>query len=219
MAKLPYDPEKDLVPVVRLGTFVNVLVVHPSVPAKNVKELIDYAKANPRKLNFASAGIGTSSQLASEYLKTVAAIEIVHVPYKGTGNALQDLIAGNVQMSIDTMAALLPHIRSGSLRALAVATPERSPNLPEIPTLAETLAGFDASPMNYLSVRAGTPRDVIERINREVNAVLATPLIRERLLGMGVAVTPSTPDEIARQVRSEQVKWKKVIELSGAKAE
>jgi tripartite-type tricarboxylate transporter receptor subunit TctC len=219
MKKLPYDPDKDLLPVVRLGTFTSVLAVHPSVPAKTVKELIDYAKANPKKLNFASAGIGSGSQLASEYFKTVAGIEIVHVPYKGTGNALQDLIAGNVQMTIDSMAALLPAIKAGQLRALGVTTPQRSPNLPDVPTLAETLAGFDASPMNYLSVRGGTPREIVDRINREVNAVLVMPAVRERLLGIGVVVSPSTPEEIAAQVKSEQVKWKKVVEVSGAKAE
>lgn len=219
MAKLPYDPQKDLLPVARLGTFTSVLAVHPSVPAKTVKELIDYAKANPKKLNFASAGIGSGSHLASEYFKTVAGIDIVHVPYKGTGNALQDLVAGNVQMTIDSMAALLPSIRAGSLRVLAVTSLERSPNLPDVPTLADTLSGFDASPMNYLSVRGGTPREVVDRINREVNAVLAMPAVKERLAGIGVVATPSTPEEIAAQVRSEQVKWKKVIELSGAKAE
>jgi tripartite-type tricarboxylate transporter receptor subunit TctC len=219
MAKLPYDPNKDLLPVARLGTFTSVLAVHPSVPAKTVKELIDYAKANPKKLNFASAGIGSGSHLGSEYFKTVAGIDIVHVPYKGTGNALQDLIAGNVQMTIDSMAALLPAIKAGQLRALAVTTPQRSPALPDVPTLADTLAGFDASPMNYLSVRGGTPREVVDRINREVNAVLAMPAIRDRLLAIGVVTTPSTPEEIAAQVRSEQVKWKKVIEVSGAKAE
>ena len=219
MAKLPYDPQKDLLPVVRLGTFTSVLAVHPGVPAKNVKELIDYAKANPRKLNFASAGIGSGSHLASEYFKTVAGIDIVHVPYKGTGNALQDLIAGNVQMTIDSMAALLPAIKAGQLRALAVTTLEPSPNLPGVPTLADTLAGFDASPMNYLSVRGGTPKEIVERISREVNAVLALPAVRERMLAIGVVPTPSTPEEMAAQVRSEQAKWKKVIELSGAKAE
>lgn len=219
MAKLPYDPQKDLLPVARLGTFTSVLVVHPSVPAKTVKELIDYAKANPKKINFASAGIGSGSHLASEYFKTVAGIDIVHVPYKGTGNALQDLIAGNVQMTIDSMAALLPSIKAGSLRVLAVTTLERSPNLPDVPTLADTLSGFDASPMNYLSVRGGTPRDVVDRINREVNTVLTMPAVKERLAGIGVVATPSTPEEIAAQVKSEQVKWKRVIELSGAKAE
>lgn len=219
MAKLPYDPQKDLLPVARLGTFTSVLAVHPGVPARTVRELIDYAKANPRKVNFASAGIGSGSHLASEYFRTVAGIDIVHVPYKGTGNALQDLVADNVQMTIDSMAALLPSIKAGSLRALAVTTLDRSPNLPDVPTLADTLAGFDASPMNYLSVRGGTPREVVDRINREVNAVLAMPAIRERLLALGVVATPSTPEEIAAQVKAEQVKWKRVIELSGAKAE
>jgi tripartite-type tricarboxylate transporter receptor subunit TctC len=219
MAKLPYDPNRDLLPVVRLGTFTSVLAVHPSVPARSVKELIDYAKANPRKLNFASAGIGSGSHLASEYFKTVAGIDIVHVPYKGTGNALQDLIAGNVQMTIDSMAALLPAIKAGQLRALAVTTLERSPVMPDVPTLADTLAGFDASPMNYLSVRGGTPREIVDRISREVNAVLAMPAVRERMLAIGVVPTPSTPDEMAQQVKNEQVKWKKVIELSGAKPE
>ncbi len=219
MAKLPYDPQKDLVPVVRLGTFVSVLVVHPSVPARTVKELIDYAKANPGKVNFASAGVGSGSQLASEYFKLLAGIDIVHVPYKGTGDALKDLLAGNVQMTIDSMAALLPSIKAGSLRPLAVTTLERSPNLPDVPTLADTLQGFDASPMNYLSVRGGTPKDIIDRINREVNAVLVMPNVKERLLAVGVVVSPSTPEEIAAQVRAEQVKWKRVIEVSGAKAE
>jgi tripartite-type tricarboxylate transporter receptor subunit TctC len=122
-------------------------------------------------------------------------------------------------MTIDSMAALLPAIKAGQLRALAVTTLQRSPALPDVPTLADTLAGFDASPMNYLSVRGGTPKEIVDRISREVNAVLATPAIRERLLGIGVVVTPSTPEEIAAQVKSEQVKWKKVIEVSGAKAE
>lgn len=219
MAKLPYDPQKDLVPVARLGVFTSVLVVYPGVPARSVKELIDYARANPKKLNFASAGIGSGSHLASEYFRTVAGIEMVHVPYKGTGNAIADLIAGNVQLTIDSMAALLPHIKSGALRVLAVTSLERSPVLPDVPTLADTLAGFDASPMNYLSVRGGTSREIIDRLNREVNAVLAMPAIRERLLAIGVLATPSTPEEIAQQIRSEQAKWKRVIEVSGAKAE
>ncbi|MFO1323709.1 MAG: tripartite tricarboxylate transporter substrate binding protein [Burkholderiales bacterium] len=219
MAKLPYDPVKDLTPVARLGTFIAVLVVNPDVPARTVKELVEYAKANPKKLNFASPGIASGSHLATEYFRTVAGIELVHVPYKGTGAAIQDLISGNVQMSIDSMAALLPHIKSGKLRALAVAYPQRAPSLPDVPTIAETYPGFDASPMNYLSVRGGTPQPLVDKLNAEVNAVLAVPAIKQKLLDMGVIVTPSTPDEIARQVESERAKWKKVIETSGAKAE
>jgi tripartite-type tricarboxylate transporter receptor subunit TctC len=219
MAKLPYDPVKDLTPVARLGVFTSVLVVNPAVPAKNVRELIDYAKANPGKINYSSSGIASGSHLAGEYFKTVSGVEIVHVPYKGTGAAIQDLIAGNVQMTIDSMAALLPHINSGKLRPLAVASLERSPNFPDLPTLAETFPGFDASPMNYLSVRGGTPQAIIDRLNREVNAVLAMPAIRQRLLDMGVVASPSTPAEIVRQVESERQKWKKVIETAGVKAE
>ena len=219
MAKLPYDPVKDLTPVARLGTFVAVLVVNPEVPARTVKELVDYAKANPKKLNFSSPGIASGSHLAAEYFKTVAGIDIVHVPYKGTGAAIQDLISGNVQMTIDSMAALLPQIKSGKLRALAVAYPQRAPALPDVPTIAETYPGFDASPMNYLSVRGGTPQPIVDRLNAEVNAVLAMPAIKQRLLDMGVIATPSTPAEIAQQVDSERAKWKKVIETTGVRTE
>ena len=219
MGKLPFDPEKDLAPVARLGVFVSVLVVTKGLPVKSVKELIDYAKANPGKLNFASPGIGAASHLSGEYFKTVAGIDIVHVPYKGTGAALQDLIAGNVQMTIDSAAALLPHIRSGALRPLAVTTRERAPILPDVPTLAEYFADFDASPMNYLTVRGGTPPAIVNQINREINAVLAMPAVRARLLDMGVIPSPSTPEELAREIQGERAKWKKVIEASGAKAE
>ena len=219
MGKLPFDPERDLVPVARLGVFVAVLVVPRALPPKSVKELIEYAKANPGKLNFASPGIGSAGHLSGEYFKTISGIDIVHVPYKGTGAALQDLIAGNVQMTIDSAAALLPHIKSGALRALAVTSLERAPILPDVPTLAEVFAGFDASPMNYLSVRGGTPPALIEQINREINAVLAMPAVRVRMLEMGVVPSPSTPDELARQIQDERAKWKRVIEASGAKAE
>jgi tripartite-type tricarboxylate transporter receptor subunit TctC len=156
-AKLPYDPVKDLIPVVRLGVFVALLVVHPSVPANNVRELIAYAKANPGKLNFSSPGVASANHLGGEYLKSRAEIDIVHVPYKGSAPALQDLLSGRVQMTIDTLAVLLPHIKSGALRPIAVAALERSASLVDVPTLAETLEGFDASSLSYLSVPAGTP--------------------------------------------------------------
>jgi tripartite-type tricarboxylate transporter receptor subunit TctC len=219
MSKLPYDPVKDLLPVARLGVFVNVLVVSPKLPVKNLEELVAYAKANPGKLSFASAGIGSGSHLAGEYFKRAAGLDIVHVPYKGTGAAMQDLVAGNVQLSLDSMAAFMPMIKSGQLRAVAVGYGQRSSSLPDVPALAEFYPGFDAAPMNYLSVRGGTPPAFVERLNREVNAVLTTPAIRQRLLDMGVLVSTSTPDEIARQVDTERQKWKRIIEASGAKAE
>jgi len=219
MSKLPYDPVKDLLPVARLGVFVNVLVVSPKLPVKNLEELVAYAKANPGKLSFASAGIGSGSHLAGEYFKRAAGLDIVHVPYKGTGAAMQDLVAGNVQLSLDSMAAFMPMIKSGQLRAVAVGYGQRSSSLPDVPALAEFYPGFDAAPMNYLSVRGGTPPAFVERLNREVNAVLTTPAIRQRLLDMGVLVSTSTRDEIARQVDTERQKWKRIIEASGAKAE
>jgi len=219
MKKLPYDPVADFAPISRLVVIPNILVVHPSVPAKSVKELIDLAKAKPNTINFGSAGIGATSHLSGELFKSAAGIQIVHVPYKGTGAALQDLLAGNIQMAIDSIPVYLPHLRSGALRALAVSTPMRSPVLPDLPPIADTLPGFDAAAMNYVAARAGTPRPIVERLNKEINAVLAVPEVRERLLGMGATPTGSTPEELELVIRSESAKWKKVIEISGAKAE
>ena len=217
MGKLPYDPARDLLPIARLGVFVNVLVVHPKLPIRNVEEFVAFARARPGKLSFASPGIGSGGHLAGEYLKSIAKLDMMHVPYKGTGAALQDLVAGNVDCSLDSAAAFTPMIRSGQLRAIAVGYGQRSPSLPDVPALAETFPGFDASPMNYLCVRGGTPRDIVERLNREVNLVLERPQTRQKLLEMGVLVSPSTPEEIARQVDAERIKWKSIIEASGAK--
>jgi tripartite-type tricarboxylate transporter receptor subunit TctC len=219
MSKLPYDPVKDFVPVSRLVVIPAILVVPAKLPFKSVRELIEHAKANPGKVNFASAGIGASSHLAGELFKSMAGIDIVHVPYKGTGAALQDLLAGNVQMAIDSIPAYLPHIKSGALRVLAISTPERSPVLPDVPPIAETLPGFDAAPMNYIAARAGTPQPIIDRLNREINAVLKMPDVRERLLGMGINPSGSTPDALDAEIKRESAKWKKIIEISGAKAE
>lgn len=219
MKKLPYDPVNDFAPITRLVVIPNLLVVHPSVPAKTVKELIDLAKAQPGKINFGSAGIGASSHLAGELFKAVAGIQIMHVPYKGTGAALQDLLAGNIQMAIDSVTVYLPYLKSGTLRAIAISTLEVSPLMPDLPRVADTLPGFEAYAMNYVTARAGTPRPIIERLNREINAVLRMPDMRERLLGLGATPTGSTPEELERVIRSESEKWKKVIEISGAKAE
>ncbi|MDZ5456814.1 Bug family tripartite tricarboxylate transporter substrate binding protein [Azohydromonas lata] len=219
MAKLPYDPVADLIPVARVAVVPNVLVVNKDLPVKSVKELIQYARAHPGKLNFASAGIGSSSHLAGELFKARAGIDIVHVPYRGTGPALQDLLAGNVSMAIDSIAVYRALIESGALKALGVATPERSPVLPNVPAVAEELAGFDGAPVNYISVRSGTPRAVIERLNREVNAVLDSAEVRSSLQASGVVPKGSTPQEMAAQVKSEAAKWKHVIQLSGARVE
>ena len=212
MAQLPYNPFKDFAPVAMLAKSVNVLVVHPGVPAKNVRELIDYAKANPGKLNFSSSGIGASSHLAGELFKQMAEVDIVHVPYRGTGPSTTDLLAGNVHMAIDSASTLLPHIKSGGLRALGFATLERQPAMPELPTIADTLPGFDGSSINYISVPAGTPPAIVERLNREIEVVLSDRDIARRMTELAIAPIIETPAELARRIADEQQKWKRVIE-------
>ncbi len=219
MAKLPYDPNKDLIPVSRVSWFPNVLVVTPGLPVKSVSELIAYARKNPGKVNFGSAGIGASSHLAGELFKTMANIDIAHVPYKGSGQVLQDLIGGNVQMSIDSLSVYLPSIKAGSVRALGIAMPQRSPILPQVPAINDELKGFDATAVNYLTVPAGTSKAVIDRLNQAVVTVLADPALQERMIAMGMVPKSSTPEEMAKEVRVEQAKWKKVIQDSGAKPE
>jgi tripartite-type tricarboxylate transporter receptor subunit TctC len=212
MKQLPYDAFKDFAPVAMLAKSVNVLVVHPGVPATNVRELIDYAKANPGKLNFSSSGIGASSHLAGELFKQVAQVEIIHVPYRGTGPSTTDLLAGSVHMAIDSAATLLPFIKSGGLRALGFATLERQPALPELATIADTLPGFDGSSINYISVPAGTPQPIIDRLNREIEVILSDPGIAKRMTDLAIAPIIETPDQLARRIADEQEKWKRVIE-------
>lgn len=219
MAKLPYDPVTDLIPVSQVAIVPSVLVVNKTVPVKTLKELIQYAKANPGKLNFASAGIGSSSHLAGELFKHNAKIDMVHVPYRGTGPALQDLLGANVSMAIDSIAVYLPHIDSGMLKPIGVSTLERSPNLPEVPPIASELPGFEGSPVNYISVRGGTPKDIITKLNREINAVLESPEVKTYLLANGVVPKGGSPEDMAALVKSEAAKWKQVIQVSGAKVE
>jgi tripartite-type tricarboxylate transporter receptor subunit TctC len=182
-----------------------------------VRELVDHAKANPGKLNFASSGIGTSSHLAGELFKSMANIDITHVPYRGNALALQDLLAGNVEIAIDAISALLPHAKSGALRALGVAAPERSAILPDVPTIAETLPGYDASSINYISVRAGTPAPIIERLNVEINAIMTDPAVRDRIVELGLIPITESPAALEQRISNESEKWKKVIEQMPAK--
>jgi tripartite-type tricarboxylate transporter receptor subunit TctC len=219
MAKLPYDPARDLVPVSEVAIVPNVLVVSKDLPVRTLKEFIDYAKANPGKVNFASAGQGASSHLASELFKQSAGVSIVHVPYRGTGPALTDLLSGQVQMAIDSIAVYKPHIDSGALRALGVATAKRSPLLPGVPPIADELKGFEAAPVNYISVPRNTPQAAIDRLNREINTVLQSQELKDQLAASGVIPQGGTQDEMAALVRSEAAKWKKVIEVSGARIE
>jgi tripartite-type tricarboxylate transporter receptor subunit TctC len=219
MPKLPYDPVKDLVPVSQVAIVPSVLVVHKDLPVKSVKELIEYAKAHPGKVNFASAGVGASSHLAGELFKQAAGVSMVHVPYRGTGPAMADLLGGHVQMALDSIVVYKPHIDSGALRPIGVSTLQRSTLLPDVPPIADDLDGFEGSPVNYISVRAGTPQPIIDRLNREIVAVLESPELKDQLAKSGVVPKGSTPGEMAALIRSEAEKWKKVIEVSGAKVE
>lgn len=217
MEKLPYNPVTDLIPVTEVAVVPSVLVVNKTVPARNLKEFIAYARANPGKLNFASAGVGSTSHLATELLKYDARLDIVHVPYRGTGAALQDLLGGNVSMALDSIAVYRAHIESGAVRAIAVSTKERSPVLPDVPPIADDVPGFEGSPINYISVRGGTSKEIVARLNKEINAVLDMPEVRKSLLANGVVPQGGTPEEMAALIRSESAKWKQVIQISGAR--
>ena len=219
-AKMPFDPIKDLAPVTLAASTPNVLVVHPSLPARTVKELIALARARPGEINFASSGHGTPAHLAGELFNSMAGVKLVHVPYKGAAPALADLLGGQVQLMFSTMPPALPHVKDGKLRALAVTSRKRSPAAPDLPTLDEAaLAGFEAITWHGVVVPAGTPTTVIALLNREIVAILHLPEVVERLSGQGAEAVGSTPAEFAAYIRSESVKWAKVVRESGAKAE
>jgi tripartite-type tricarboxylate transporter receptor subunit TctC len=217
-AKMPYDHVKDFVPIVLVAAVPNVLVVNPSLPVKSVQELIAYAKANPGKLNFASSGNGTSIHLSGELFKVMAGVQMTHVPYKGSAPALQDLIAGQVQLMFDNLPPSLPQIKAGKLRALAVTTAKRSPALPDLPTIAESgLPGFESSSWFGLLAPAGTPQPIVAKLNAEVNAWLATPEAKEKLLASGANPAGGSPEDFAKHIAAETAKWQKVVKESGAK--
>jgi tripartite-type tricarboxylate transporter receptor subunit TctC len=219
MEKLPYNPVTDLTPISQVVFGASVLVINKNLPVNSIKELIAFAKSNPGKISFASSGIGSSSHLAGELFKSRAGVEIFHVPYRGTGLALQDIIGGNVSMAIDSLGAYRSSIDAGSLRVLGVATSKRLGVLPSVPTIAEELPGFEGSPVTYISVRAGTPKAIIERLNKEVNLTLKMPEVRTQLMSLGLIPQGNTSEEMLQLIRSESLKWQHVIERSGAKAE
>ena len=214
--KIGYDPEKDFAPITFVAAQANVLVVHPSVPARTLAELIAHAKANPGKVSFASGGHGSSPHLAAELLKTEAKIDIVHVPYRGTGPALQDLVAGHVQMSFSSVSPVLAHIQSGTLRALAVTTLKRTALLPDIPTISEVIPGFEATAWHGLVAPAGTPKEIIATLNRGMLTALNDPEVRSSLTKLGVDIGGTTPEEFAAYIKSEISKWAALIKASGA---
>ena len=216
-AKMPFDPIKDLAPIGLYAGVPNLLVVHPAVPANNVKELVAYAKAHPGKLNYASNGNGTSSHLAAEMLKSAAGVDIVHVPYKGGGPAMQDLIGGQVSMLFDQMPAVLPQVQGGRVRALGVSSLKRSAAAQDIPAVSESVPGFDMTVWFGFLAPKGTPTDIVARLNAEMNHALKDPAFQTQLAGMGVTPMPSSSAEFGSFIRREMSHWAKVVKDSGAK--
>lgn len=214
---LSYDAVTSFAPVTLTTTVPIVLLVSPSVPVKSVKELIAYAKANPNKLNFASAGNGSSNHLTGELFKSTAGIDIVHVPYKGDAPALTDLMGGQVSMMFTTVVAAMPHIKSGRLQAMAVASAKRIAAMPNLPTVAESgVPGFDSSSWGGILLPAGTPKEIIAKMHDAVITILAMPDVKVRLSSLGAEVVGNTPEEFGSYIKSETAKWGKVIKTSGA---
>ena len=215
-----YDPRKDFAPVGLIGTSALVLVVHPSVPVRNLKELIAYAKANPGKLNYASAGVGSGIHLAAEYFRFQAGIDMAHVPYKGSGPALTDLIGGHVSMYFSSMPPAISLVKEGKLRALAVTGQTRSPIFPELPTIAEAaLPGFEAVLHYGIVAPAGTPRPIITKLNNALRAAVLSPELKAKLAADGTEPLASTPEEYAADIDKEETKWSAIVKKSGAKAQ
>ena len=218
--KLPYDPVKDFAPISLLVSVPNLLLVHPSVPANSVQELVALARSRPGSLSFASGGSGTSSHMSAELLKSMTGIDIVHIPYKGPGPALQDTLSGQVDMYFDTIASTLPQVRAGRLRALAITSPARSSLAPEIATMAESgMPGYDVAPWFGALTRAGTPPEIVARLNAEMVRILNLPDVRATLAAQGVTIIAGTPDGFAKYIDQEIARWAKVVRETGAKAE
>ena len=218
-SKMPYDPERDFAPVVLMAQTPNLLVVNNGVPAKNVQELIAYARANPGKVFFGSPGIGTSIHVSGELFNTLAGVKTVHVPYKGRQFAIPDLLAGQIQMMFDNMPSALPVAKEGKLRALAVTSAKRHPAAPDIPTMAETLPGFEATSWFAVYAPAGTPADVVAKLNEEFNRVMTLADVREKLATIGLDLVGGPPEQLAAYTKAERAKWAKVVKASGAKAD
>jgi tripartite-type tricarboxylate transporter receptor subunit TctC len=217
---MPYDHVKDFVPVVLVAGVPNVLVVNPALPVNSVADLIKLAKDKPGQINFASSGSGTSIHLSGELFKTMAGVDITHIPYKGSSPALVDLIGGQVQIMFDNLPSALPQIKAGKLRAIAVTSLKRAPVLPDVPTISESgLPGFEASSWFGVLAPAGTPAPIVARINAEVNKWLQSADARERLLSQGAEAAGGTPEQFAHHIRAETEKWAKVVKASGAKVD
>jgi tripartite-type tricarboxylate transporter receptor subunit TctC len=213
--KLPYDAERDFAMVAYVGYVPNVLVIHPSIPARSVKELTGIAKAQPGSLNYASSGVGSTQHLAGELFALLTGVKIVHVPYKGSGPAVVDLLAGHVSMNFDTMPPVLPHIKSGRMRALALTTPKRAPQLPEVPTMIEVgLKGFDMTNWYGVMAPAKPPREIVAKLNGEVNRIVKLPDAKAKLEEAGTQLDPMSPEQFASFLSSEIAKYAKLVKAA-----
>ncbi len=217
--KLPYDSVKDFAPVTLLGITPLILVVHPSVPANTIAEFIAYAKANPGKLNYGSAAIGGASHLGGELLNIKAGIDIVHIPYKGGAAAVADVISGQIQMGLDSLLVMQPHIKAGKVRALGVTSLKRTEISPNLPAISETIPNYEANAWFGIMVPATTPREIITRLNVEFVKVLRTPEIKERLTLQGFIAVGNSPEEYSKFLKSEMEKWSNVVRIAGVKAQ
>ncbi len=218
--KAGYDPRKDFAAIGLIGHAPNSIVVHPSFPAKTLGELIAYAKANPEKVSFGSAGAGSASHITGEYFASIVGIKIVHIAYKGTGPAMADLLGGHIPMAIAPIPATHANVSAGTLRALAVTSPKRISLLPDVPTIAESgLPDFEATLYYGLIAPAATPRPIVEKLNQALRAAIESDDVKKRLLQDGTEPTPSTSEEYAAFIDKDETKWSKIIKASGAKTE
>lgn len=219
IAKVPYDTLRDFAPVILMATAANVLVIHPSLPVRTVKDLIRLAKRRPGELNYGSGGVGSTPHLSGALFALMANINIVHIPYKGTAPAITDLMAGRVQMGFFGIPPALPHIKNKKLRAVAVTSAHRSPALPDVPTVAESgLPGYEMNPWYGVLAPAGTSPEIVARLNNELSKIMRTTEMKERLAGYGAEPTTTSPEEFGAQIRVDIGKWTKVIQDEGIKA-
>ena len=216
---LPFDFVRDIAPVAGLVRTPNVMEVTPSLPVKTVQEFIDYCKAHPGQINMASSGSGTSVHLSGELFKSMTGCKMLHIPYKGAGPALTDLMAGQVQVIFDNLPSSAPFIRSGRIRGLAVTSAKRDPSFPDLPTVGDTVPGYEATAWFGIGMPRGTPKEIIEKVNAEVNRALADPAMREKLAKLGGTPIAGSPEDFGNVIRSETQKWAKVVIESGAKVE
>lgn len=218
--RMPYDPLKDFQMVTYVGYVPNVLALHPSLPVKSIKDLIALARARPGQLTFASSGTGSTQHLAGEMFMNLTGVKMVHVPYKGSGQAIQDLVGGHVSINFDTMPPVLDHIRQGRLRALAVTTPRRAEQLPDIPTLEELgLKGFEMTNWYGVMTPAGTPRATVTQLSAEINRVLKEPAIREKLQSVGTDIGGGSPEEFEALLRSDLAKYARLVKAAGVQVD